>query len=1361
MAFSDIFEESRKKLQNYFGLGRPGLGTFGQQIKPAVNPIVNFVRQNPSPFKFAQRRIQTPQVQKTIKPAVNFFRQNPTPYSFVNRNVVKPAIDYQRNQIRIANNLANRAITGINTYADRQRQDPLYQTARKIHKYNPASWGGQIATMFAKEAARDLVRLPLQIRASITGKTIKADTPLKRAILGKDIETLGQRRQYNVGELKKYGLSDKWAGRIGTLGTGLAIAGVGLDASDIARLGGKKLLTSLAKEVDPKIIKKMLPNISDNVARKISKTKNIDEINKLLYPTARNGKIPLMKPSTLSGESMKAPSKIEIQYGHRLTPEYQEKLANMIMELDVSSAGKRHFVEDMATGQGTGLKVIGEKSSFPQWIPSDLRQRKYIDKLLESYDVDSGEFIRPKGKAGELFDVVQDRIDSQVTKKYEKIPANYERVNPEEGTPSDLNRAFGLSDIGTAAQRKGKLFETTGKKIDIIPNLRKRGKGVSEIIETGISKPVKVKVKNLADVAPKNIQDISGLDASFNTVYRNFKKAFGNKFDIIKRRVLDPFDASKGNMIREQEAIAKSLKENVVDKFKIAKGSKESALIQQYGENRISLDELKKQTPKWREIVEADNWFRKQYNTMLDEVNAVRRQIYPNNPEKIIPKRKDYYRHFQEMSGIEGIKNIFEGPSNIPTELAGVSDFTQPKSKFLSFAQKRLGGKFKDDAIGGFLDYMRASTYSKHIDPHISRFRQIADELSEIAKKSNDPDLGSRFAEYVRDFANDLSGKTNVLDRSAQKIFGRKVFNTIDWLNQRTKANVILGNLSSSVAQAGNAPQMAAKAGYSNFVAGFKDALVGNKAMQSSDFIKERYARSIFDQFDKGIMANTKKAAAWITQALDELSTKIGWNAFYRQALQKGVANPVKYADDLTRDMVAGRGVGEVALAQKSKVIQMIAPFQVEVQNLMQVLGNQVKNKEWGTLLKFVIAAYGFNEVAKKIRGSGVTFDPIDAVIDAANTYQEEDDKKIGAIRAGGRLSGELLSNVMFGQTLASLYPEYGIKIPGTDEKLTRKEFFGDEDPTRFGSGLLALKGIQDPLYKLLPGFGGQQIEKTIEGAKSYAKGYSENESGNVQYPIAKTSTNLLKSLAFGKSSTPEAQKYYKSGTTPLGDVQSEIFKTGAGADYYNKIINTRQADKQADKEVAQIKSGKITQAADLGSGIYQLSNGKFYVDELGKTLDSESKVKKYLFEKELGDYSTVKAQYQLDYQRAKRKNDIESYIKYSQDYLAYLYSYKDILDPETDKKELINILNEIDDVEYYLSKYMSYGGFTKGSGGGSGKKKIPTLSMPESVTSLQRIPIRQAKKPTFSTGKISVKAPQVRKLPVKGITKEYLSKLR
>lgn len=104
MAFQDIFDETRKKLSGYFGVGRPGLGTFGQQVKNTFKPVANLAtRKLPSFNAFNTARQQMPrfqgvasniarsQVQREIQPRINAVRNTinlaDTAGRFVNRNL--------------------------------------------------------------------------------------------------------------------------------------------------------------------------------------------------------------------------------------------------------------------------------------------------------------------------------------------------------------------------------------------------------------------------------------------------------------------------------------------------------------------------------------------------------------------------------------------------------------------------------------------------------------------------------------------------------------------------------------------------------------------------------------------------------------------------------------------------------------------------------------------------------------------------------------------------------------------------------------------------------------------------------------------------------------------------------------------------------------------------------------------------------------------------------------------------------------------------------------------------------------------------------------------------------------------------
>jgi hypothetical protein len=807
---------------------------------------------------------------------------------------------------------------------------------------------------------------------------------------------------------------------------------------------------------------------------------------------------------------------------------------------------------------------------------------------------------------------------------------------------------------------------------------------------------------------PEGLKDISGLDAYGKDVYRNFEKVYGSKFPQVKSQILDPFDQSKGRMVDDLNSWTDQLNKNVVQKHNIKRGSKESAAIQEFGEGARDYQSLVKQFGAKRadQIVEANNWFRKSYDSLLDEVNAVRKRIYPGQPDKIIPKRKDYYRHFTELSqGVRGLLNIFDSPANIQSNLSGLSEYTRPKSKWLSFAQKRLGNKTEVDAVGGFLDYLKAQVYAKNIDPHTARFRDLAEEL---ATNTEDTRSLNGFIEYLTDFANDLSGKTNPADRFVQKVVGRKAFKTLNWINSRIKSNVILGNVSSAVAQIFNVPQGMAEGGMKHSIKGLGGAFASigndNAAIKKSNFIKERYSGNIFDQFDVGMLANTKKAAAWITGILDEVGSKYIWNIQYSKALEQGIPNPIKYADDITRKMVAGRGIGEVPLLQKSKLFQLAAPFTLEVGNLWHVMGDWMGKKEFGKLVGFFILSRVFNEGAKQIRGSDVSLDPINAMMEGYDAFKEEEDKRIGAMRFGGRVVGEALSNIPLGQTAAAVYPEYGIKIGG--ESVTRKELFGEGDPTRFGgTGLPGVLGggIQDPLYKLIPPFAGQQIKRSIEGITTSVKGYSETPSGRVRFPVENNPVRTTQRAIFGQYSTPEAGAYFDNKQQPLGDVQSQNFKL-FGNQYYNQVQNERQQEKQVDKYKKALESNKDIKGASKKSYSfsgedydgYVVGDKFIYTNEDGevKTKSVES-IKKTQRTEEKG---ILEANYSLLKDRLTRSKNRRDLYALNQQYVDYLKDYQKQLDPKKDAKEIITVQNKIEDLLYTLSK---------GVGGGGGKRLV------------------------------------------------------
>ena len=770
-----------------------------------------------------------------------------------------------------------------------------------------------------------------------------------------------------------------------------------------------------------------------------------------------------------------------------------------------------------------------------------------------------------KSSVGKNIDDIENVKDSDLPFSMEEIKASSKQVASTSTRPrfdiETLKKAYNGQDVGSVPLKK---FETSvlGKQADDMP---------IKSTDSVIDKPLKEQ-DFTKDIDVLNLKDITGFKGATNDVYRIFDQVFG-KDSKVTRRVLGELDASKVRYVDMQENLLKELDEKIVKGLGITKGSKLSAYVQDYGEKKMDLPTLMAKAPKdWEKVVKADEWFRAKYDELIDEVNASRKLVYPNSPDKQIPKRNDYYRHFTEFTGLTGLKNIFDTPGAINPHLAGTSEFTKPRTKWAGFMQQRGMGPYKKDAVGGFLNYVPSASYAKEIDPNIMNFRGLKDEIADQTEESKN--LNS-FVEFLHDYSNDLAGKTNpVLDRFVQKYIpgGRQSMAALTWVNSRVKTNTILGNLGSTLAQLANVPlgvafakQHAAK-GLGRTLKGILD---NSEPIHKSAFMKERYSQSLYRKFDQRLIDQPQKMAEWLIENSDRAGSSFVWNSVYEKGLKQGVANPIKYADDNTRRLIAGRGVGEVPLAQKSKVVQMIIPFTLEVGNLWRVMNDMGKAKDFGGLAILFASNFMLNKAMEDIRGNPVTFDPIDAMLEASR-------EDITPLQKGGRVAGEILSNIPGGQYLTGAYPKYGeiggLKLP------TREEMFGNRNPQRFGTGLVAANGISDPLFKLLPPFGGNQLKKTLEGMEVINAGgaYKEGkgvlsglpfmgEKKELNFPVDNSVKDKIQMGLFGPYASDNAREYFDKERRPLSEQQTDEYKkaveAGVGPEFYDLLMNTRLED--------------------------------------------------------------------------------------------------------------------------------------------------------------------------------------------------------
>jgi hypothetical protein len=692
-----------------------------------------------------------------------------------------------------------------------------------------------------------------------------------------------------------------------------------------------------------------------------------------------------------------------------------------------------------------------------------------------------------------------------------------------------------------------------------------------------------------------------------------------------KRTVEDPLYVSKGKYATETKTKLDKLHKEVVTDLGIKKASKESAGVQWYGEGKkqrtsgknkstetvpYTIDDLKADfnytmpngKKAWENIVQAEGKIRVEYMRYVDKINEALRKIYPNveaNVEKLQAKlaktidpearkavlqeiedatvgkrlqpRQDYFRHFQEQQQgfLVGLDNVINGATNIDPRLIGVSEFAKPNSKWTGFLQRRKDGDiYTEDAIGGLLEYIPQAEYKINIEPNIPILRGVIKELKESTIQSRN---ANSFIDELMQITNDLAGKSNKWDRNFADFFGdekgRKVLNALSTVSNRMRKNAVMGNFNSMIAQFFNLPNVVGYAKNPIDIAdGFKTSIqasMGNaeaKALlDKSMFLRERYIDRSFRQFNTGILDNAEKFFSWTMELGDKAIADGAWLTFYKQAIKNmDEASAILKADEMTRKSIGGRGIAEMPLSQKAKVTKLFAPFQVEVRNAVNVLEDLGRAKDIGGLVGVFATSYLLNEVLKATTGREVGFNPFGTVQDSI-----EDGSNVVA-----GLVGNTITNIPGGSYVASA----GASALGLSE-YQMQELFGQNDPSRFGTGNIALQTLAapvgqaikgqnidpiKPLAATLPRFGGKQLERGIRGLQDMAvlpkekinltEGISAkkqdfpaslSQSGRLRFAIEPNVQNYLTAPTLGTWSTKEGKDYIENERQPLGEKQT------------------------------------------------------------------------------------------------------------------------------------------------------------------------------------------------------------------------------
>ena len=602
---------------------------------------------------------------------------------------------------------------------------------------------------------------------------------------------------------------------------------------------------------------------------------------------------------------------------------------------------------------------------------------------------------------------------------------------------------------------------------------------------------------------------------------------------------------------------------------------------------------------------------------------------------KRLPYRQNYFPHYEKSGGfVSDLLSAATG-ERIGSGLAGTSEWTKPKSIFWRQAQRRSDDSnmiYEADALAAAKRYIQEAEERIAIDPVIAQMRG---SITELAEATADTRSANGFLTWATKWTNDLAHKTGAFDRAINDETQRGFLPALRVINNRIKANAVVGNIGSAIVQIGNLPnaamyvtnpnswlwatrQMAEGSALAQKLRGNDEAI---DPQQMSPFLQERYLNRATDLIDD--RSKVEKAANWLLEVGDRTAAELTWLAAYHQyenggagdAAMREYVNAIDYADDITRRSIGGRGIGELPLLQKSEFLKLVAPFQVEVNNTYQAIKEQAGRHNAKGLINYALTAAIVNGIIGAVRGSKPLFDPIDALIDAFKIATDEEEEKTGTEKAAEiavRLLGEGIAAAPYAQPLSTI-------VLGAENS---EKLFGENDPTRYGTGMVASSIVEpaanllagqtiDPLeglFDVVPKFGGAQLKRMYQMGQNVgvipevrlgvkdglsfertSEGFaaSETNNGGIRFPIETDPLNLLQGMAFGQYATREGREYIEEGRSPMSDTASQKYAAAVagGVDpavYYAAYLAQKgiQGDKDSNGNTVQLSASRNKKAA-------------------------------------------------------------------------------------------------------------------------------------------------------------------------------------
>ena len=798
-----------------------------------------------------------------------------------------------------------------------------------------------------------------------------------------------------------------------------------------------------------------------------------------------------------------------------------------------------------------------------EWIAGQIREgynqiytKPQLDmdavKQLFSKEVEARKALEATERQARLSEAEKQLVSGMLTGK----------VNPNSVTDQRVRSVFEARQAHYAAQK-----ESRAARLNLRSRYKELAQDIAETAATWVDKKVgwlfdmETAERNIRDIIPDRQLAKRIVDEYFTPFHENEAEATRMKNQM--REMLKGLNLGTKKMYNIQPADGRYGKYS------------ESALVQMYGEGRVTKRQLELVGANVAKIENAVKTFRTVYDQLLDMAN----ESLVANGYPPVEKRANYFPHFDEPEPT-GIRKLMAKmgmktqEDNLPTSIAGITDTFRPGKKFVRNFLQRIGDQTEFDALKGFDLYIDSVADVIYHTDDIQRLRALETEIryqtseggiqQQVKDIMDDPYMDedvkdeeirkifeqdksslSHFVTWLRKYTDTVAGKKNFSDRDWEYKVGRSMYSTMQAVEQRVAANMVGGNLSSAFTNLIPIFQGTGEVKAKYMAQAMKDVAGGavkrDGFVDRSDFLTNRRGS------DRLAKTGVEKVTDTLTtpfQMIDTFTSETLTRAKYLQNVAGGMDADAAMADAdaWAASLIADRSKGAKPLifTEKNPVARALTMFQLEVNNQFRYMfkdipENQAKEGKAAivtALMKIFIATGLYGELFEKVAGYDPTFNPLSLLKDLIEGLSDEEKKKSEVVKTVGK---DALEQVPFaGSLLGGGRLPVGNVVEGAVNfgSNTLKALAGEQDLKTYAKN--AAGDLVTPLSLILPPVGGNQLKKSVQGIAAVAKGRvsGTDNQGNekLKFLVEQTPGNAVRGALFGQWSFPEAREYVEGG---------------------------------------------------------------------------------------------------------------------------------------------------------------------------------------------------------------------------------------